>query len=107
MIPKRYRGKYNRMLYSYVWNKDGDVRPQVLKQGFFPDTSSPLDLIRLLEHLFPYGVSTPSIDELNSSILEWLGENNKGAWQLWSKNHTYVFLFENESDAIYFKMRWT
>jgi len=84
--------------------------------GFNPDVHSPHDLIRLLDHLFPNKI-VPSFDMTvfdnraqAKTIDLWIRENIKHAWQLWmisGEMNRPVYYFENESDALLFKLRWS
>jgi phospholipid N-methyltransferase len=116
MIPKRYRAKNGRMKWSYIWTQDGTIRPQVIKAGFHPDIEHPHDIVRLLDHLFPNQIIPGfTMDVFNdktasSALDDWFLEYIKGSWQLWMIDFSMkvpMYYFENVSDALLFKMRWS
>jgi hypothetical protein len=120
MIPKRYRNKKSgRMKWSYIWDSQGRIRPQVIKKGFQPDIHRPNDLFGLLNHLFPNKIiPTFTMDIFNNpakskELDDWIAENIKFAWQLWGApgdsgdtKFKPLYYFENDVDALLFKFKW-
>ena len=128
MIPEEFIDKYRRMRWEFIWDNSGRLRPEVIALGFRPgvpsmsedddDERSAADLWGLLDLLFPYRVSPASLSmadfseggKLYEESHNWLRDNIRGCWQLWfPMNKTMaenMFLFQEETDAVLFKLRW-
>ncbi len=104
------------MSWSFVMHQNGAVRENILKLGFNPGVENPHDLERLLDYFLPFRITNthPSDDFDDPTFRDrqdaWFKENLSGCWQIWGMTgdaRKPVYYFENEADAVLFKLRWS
>jgi hypothetical protein len=116
MIPENFKDENHRMMWEFVWDNDGVIRPDAA--AIIGEIENLNDLHTILRRLFPYSIEPSfSLEDFaeggcaSEEVHGWLRENLQGAWQLWhvhGKGMQFpLIMFENVADALFFKLRWS
>jgi len=96
-IPEEFIDENKRVSVFFLINVDGSFKSNIInlmKEKDYPPYC-----------VFPYNVLV-SFDKKQKfpMYFEWMKENNKFPWMLWSHGDGYHFLFMSENDAIAFRL---
>ena len=109
-VPQEYRDDNKRMRWEFLFTEDGTLRD--------PERHGGLSMQEFILLYLPYSVQPPEHyrdhlgetdeDQINA-FNAWMKKSIKGCWQFWPTPGNMaksVFYFENEGDAMFFKLRW-